>query len=76
MGKVNYFSMLELVAVEVSLPQYKHIGVEGENTLPHFGQIHPCCPNIPLNGLIAFRSCIMTFNFNIYQHNVDASQSL
>lgn len=27
-------------------PQYKHILVKGEYTLPHFGQIQPCCPNI------------------------------
>lgn len=37
-------------------PQYKHILVKGEYTLPHFGQIQPCCPNIPLK----FTSFIIT----------------
>lgn len=36
--------------------QYKHIGVKGEYTLPHFGQIQPCCPNIPLYGFTALDS--------------------
>ena len=46
---VNVFS-------ELLFPQYKHICVKGEYTLPHFGQIHPCCPNI----LLKFTSFIIT----------------
>ena len=50
--------VLEIVFVLLGL-QYKHIWVKGEYTLPHFGQIQPCCPNSPLYGLIALDSCFI-----------------
>ena len=34
----------KLDATEVSFLQYKHIGVVGEYTRPHFGHIQPCGP--------------------------------
>ena len=58
---LNFSSLtvvLEIVFVLLGL-QYKHIWVKGEYTLPHFGQIQPCCPNSPLYGLIALDSCFI-----------------
>ena len=58
---LNFSSLtvvLEIVFVLLGL-QYKHIWVKGEYTLPHFGQIQPCCPNTPLYGLTALDSCFI-----------------
>lgn len=52
-NKIHPYDKDQVVFVLLG-PQYKHIWVKGEYTLPHLGQIHPCCPNNPLLKFTSF----------------------